>query len=248
MLVCVVLSLSSCIRFYLCVYVCAGPFGSSVAPDSALQQVSELHAQLEALKEEEQNISYGLNIFNIEHPASKDILALEKVRIHCCYSNKNFFSYNTTQTHNTKQHNKAQTGWGRFTGPAWRQIEQYWYYWWRSLLVQYTVMFRLCLCVCVCRMWITCRRYGRSPSSGRLCGRSGRGVTWPLYRPRPWTTPPRPCSRNSTHSAESSRQAIIPYTTGVNSALVSSEAKLTFTGVSNKQCYSRIVQILYTVT
>lgn len=108
MLVCVVLSLSSCIWSFLCVYVCAGPFGSSVAPDSALQQVSELCAQLETLKEEQQNIRYGLNIFNIEQPASKDILTLEKVPIHCCYSNKNLSSYNTSQTHNTKQHNRAK--------------------------------------------------------------------------------------------------------------------------------------------
>lgn len=65
-------------------YLHAGPFGASVAPDSALQLVSELRAQLEALKEEEQSIRYGLNIFNIEEPASKDILFLEKVPIHCC--------------------------------------------------------------------------------------------------------------------------------------------------------------------
>lgn len=65
-------------------YVFAGPFGSSVTPDSALQQVSELRAQLEALKEEEQNICSGLNIFTIEQPASKDILTLEKVPIHSC--------------------------------------------------------------------------------------------------------------------------------------------------------------------
>ncbi len=105
-----VFSLSSCIWSYLCVYVYAGPFGSSVAPDSALQQVSELRAQLEALKEEQQTISYGLNIFNIEQPASKDILTHEKVPIPCCYSNYNLSSYNTSQTHNTKQHNRAQTG------------------------------------------------------------------------------------------------------------------------------------------
>lgn len=71
---------------YLRMYLYAGPFGSSVAPDSALELVSELRAQLEALKEEEQSIHYGLNIFDIEEPASKDILNLEKVPIHCCYS------------------------------------------------------------------------------------------------------------------------------------------------------------------
>lgn len=82
-------------------YLHAGPFGTSVAPDSALQLVSELRAQLEALKEEEQSVRYGLNIFNIEEPASKDILSLEKVPIHCCYS-KTFFPYNTTLTHSAK--------------------------------------------------------------------------------------------------------------------------------------------------
>lgn len=89
-------------------YLHAGPFGASVAPDSALQLVSELRAQLEALKEEEQSIRYGLNIFNIEEPASKDILSLEKVPIHCCYSKKISIQYNT-DTFNVKQHNRAQT-------------------------------------------------------------------------------------------------------------------------------------------
>ncbi|TRY86536.1 hypothetical protein DNTS_031646 [Danionella cerebrum] len=55
-----------------------GPFGSGVLPDCALQQVSELRAQLEALKEEEQDIHLGLNIFNIEGQVSKDILAVQK--------------------------------------------------------------------------------------------------------------------------------------------------------------------------
>lgn len=107
MLVCVVLSLSSCcIWSYLCVYICPGPFGSSVAPDSALQQVSELCAQLEALKEEQQNIRYGLNIFNIEQPASKDILILEKVPITAVTLIKTFLRTihhkNTTQSSTTE--------------------------------------------------------------------------------------------------------------------------------------------------
>jgi len=80
---------------YLCMYVYAGPFGSSVAPDSALELVSELRAQLEALKEEEQGIRYGLNIFGIEEPASKDILNLEKVPIHYCYGKHFSIQFNT---------------------------------------------------------------------------------------------------------------------------------------------------------
>ncbi|XP_051578639.1 dynein axonemal heavy chain 2 [Myxocyprinus asiaticus] len=55
-----------------------GPFGSGVTPDSALQQVSVLRAQLDALKEEEESIRHGCNIFKIEQPTSKDILTLEK--------------------------------------------------------------------------------------------------------------------------------------------------------------------------
>lgn len=63
--------------FSLC--ICAGPFTSGVTPDSALKQVSELRAQLEALMEEEGCIRRGLTIFKIEQAPSKDILALEKV-------------------------------------------------------------------------------------------------------------------------------------------------------------------------
>ncbi|KAA0723088.1 Dynein heavy chain 2, axonemal [Triplophysa tibetana] len=55
-----------------------GPFTSGVTPDSALKQVSELRAQLEALMEEEGSIRRGLTIFKIEQAPSKDILALEK--------------------------------------------------------------------------------------------------------------------------------------------------------------------------
>lgn len=87
-------------------YLCAGPFGSSVAPDSALELVSELRAQLEALKEEEQSIRYGLSIFDIEEPASKDILNLEKVPIQVTV--KIFSIQYNTDTFNAK-HNRAQT-------------------------------------------------------------------------------------------------------------------------------------------
>nr|XP_055054184.1 LOW QUALITY PROTEIN: dynein axonemal heavy chain 2 [Misgurnus anguillicaudatus] len=55
-----------------------GPFSSGVTPDSALQQVSALRAQLDALIEEEGSICNGLSIFKIEQIPSKDILTLEK--------------------------------------------------------------------------------------------------------------------------------------------------------------------------
>ncbi|XP_056602033.1 dynein axonemal heavy chain 2 isoform X3 [Triplophysa dalaica] len=59
-------------------FITNGPFTSGVTPDSALKQVSELRAQLEALMEEEGSIRRGLTIFKIEQAPSKDILALEK--------------------------------------------------------------------------------------------------------------------------------------------------------------------------
>lgn len=59
--------------------ICAGPFSSGVTPDTALQQVTELRSQLEALMEEEESIRSGLTIFKIEQTPSKDILTLEKV-------------------------------------------------------------------------------------------------------------------------------------------------------------------------
>ncbi|XP_048885226.1 dynein axonemal heavy chain 2 [Brienomyrus brachyistius] len=56
----------------------AGPFSSTVNPGEALQLVSDLCAQLHALKQEESSIRQGLSIFGIEQPPSKDIQSLDK--------------------------------------------------------------------------------------------------------------------------------------------------------------------------
>ncbi|XP_035375794.1 dynein heavy chain 2, axonemal [Electrophorus electricus] len=56
----------------------AGPFGSNVSSEAALEQIAVLQVQLESLKEEEGTIRHGLSIFKIEQPTSKDIQSLEK--------------------------------------------------------------------------------------------------------------------------------------------------------------------------
>ena len=56
-----------------------GPFTSNIKTDDALANIEAVRAQMEALKEQEQTIRRGLNIFKIDQPPSKDIGTLEKV-------------------------------------------------------------------------------------------------------------------------------------------------------------------------
>ncbi|CAL1538804.1 unnamed protein product [Lymnaea stagnalis] len=55
-----------------------GPFTSSIKTADALSAIEQVYSQMETLKEQEQVIRKGLNIFKIEQPPSKDIAALEK--------------------------------------------------------------------------------------------------------------------------------------------------------------------------
>ncbi|KAJ8389320.1 hypothetical protein AAFF_G00121850 [Aldrovandia affinis] len=55
----------------------SGPFSSAVTSAVALERVSSLHIQLEALKEEELTIRHGLAIFKIEQPPSKEVHGME---------------------------------------------------------------------------------------------------------------------------------------------------------------------------
>jgi hypothetical protein len=48
----------------------------------ALEQVAAIRVQLNALKEQEQQLRRGLGIFKIDQPPSKEIAALEKVSGH----------------------------------------------------------------------------------------------------------------------------------------------------------------------
>lgn len=57
-----------------------GPFSSSIPTGEALSSIATTRAQLDALKDQEQTLRKGLNLFKIEHPPSKEIAALEKVR------------------------------------------------------------------------------------------------------------------------------------------------------------------------
>lgn len=46
---------------------------------SALEQIAQVRAMLNAMREEEQSLRSNLGIFKIEQPVSKDLQNLEKV-------------------------------------------------------------------------------------------------------------------------------------------------------------------------
>ncbi|XP_032872211.1 dynein heavy chain 2, axonemal [Amblyraja radiata] len=54
------------------------PFSSTMSPDAALALIAELRNNLNSLKDEENNIRNGLNVFKIDQPLSKELQALEK--------------------------------------------------------------------------------------------------------------------------------------------------------------------------
>ncbi|KAM4844901.1 dynein axonemal heavy chain 2 isoform 2-T2 [Thomomys bottae] len=55
-----------------------GPFTSSVGASAALEQIAQVRAMLNSMREEENNLRSNLGIFKIEQPASKDLQNLEK--------------------------------------------------------------------------------------------------------------------------------------------------------------------------
>ncbi|XP_042770547.1 dynein axonemal heavy chain 2 isoform X3 [Panthera leo] len=55
-----------------------GPFTSNVGHQSALEQIAQVRAMLNAMREEEQSLRSNLGIFKIEQPVSKDLQNLEK--------------------------------------------------------------------------------------------------------------------------------------------------------------------------
>ncbi|XP_069857588.1 dynein axonemal heavy chain 2 isoform X5 [Dipodomys merriami] len=55
-----------------------GPFTSSVGAAAALEQIAQVRAMLNSMREEENNLRSNLGIFKIEQPASKDLQNLEK--------------------------------------------------------------------------------------------------------------------------------------------------------------------------
>lgn len=56
-----------------------GPFTSSVGHQVALDQIAQMRAMLNAMREEENTLRANLGIFKIEQPISKDLQNLEKV-------------------------------------------------------------------------------------------------------------------------------------------------------------------------
>lgn len=56
-----------------------GPFTSNVGHQAALEQIAQVRAMLNAMREEENSLRSNLGIFKIEQPASKDLQNLEKV-------------------------------------------------------------------------------------------------------------------------------------------------------------------------
>jgi len=61
-----------------------GPFTSGIQTAEALENISQIRAQMEALKKQEADIRRGLNIFKIDQPPSKEIGNLDKVKYNCC--------------------------------------------------------------------------------------------------------------------------------------------------------------------
>ncbi|XP_040308873.1 dynein axonemal heavy chain 2 [Herpailurus yagouaroundi] len=55
-----------------------GPFTSNVGHQSALEQIAQTRAMLNAMRDEEQSLRSNLGIFKIEQPVSKDLQNLEK--------------------------------------------------------------------------------------------------------------------------------------------------------------------------
>ncbi|XP_034845406.1 dynein heavy chain 2, axonemal [Mirounga leonina] len=55
-----------------------GPFTSNVGHQAALEQIAQVRAMLNAMREEENSLRSNLGIFKIEQPASKDLQNLEK--------------------------------------------------------------------------------------------------------------------------------------------------------------------------
>uniref|UniRef100_G1NZY7 Dynein axonemal heavy chain 2 n=1 Tax=Myotis lucifugus TaxID=59463 RepID=G1NZY7_MYOLU len=55
-----------------------GPFTSSVGHQTALDQIAQMRAMLNAMRDEENTLRANLGIFKIEQPASKDLQNLEK--------------------------------------------------------------------------------------------------------------------------------------------------------------------------
>ncbi|XP_078389870.1 dynein axonemal heavy chain 2 [Cetorhinus maximus] len=55
-----------------------GPFSSSVSTDTALTIINELRNNLSLLKQEEETIRSGLNVFKIDQPLSKELQNLER--------------------------------------------------------------------------------------------------------------------------------------------------------------------------
>lgn len=56
-----------------------GPFTSGVGHQSALEQIAQVRAMLNAMRGEENSLRSNLGIFKIEQPVSKDLQNLEKV-------------------------------------------------------------------------------------------------------------------------------------------------------------------------
>ena len=69
-----------------------GPFTSAIKTDDALANIEAVRAQMDALKEQEQTIRRGLNIFKIDQPPSKDIGTLEKVWVFFSLLYSNIYS------------------------------------------------------------------------------------------------------------------------------------------------------------
>ncbi|XP_077988088.1 dynein axonemal heavy chain 2-like [Glandiceps talaboti] len=55
-----------------------GPFSSTIQCEDALKQIGEVRGKLNELKEQETTLRRGLNIFKIDQPPNKEVIALDK--------------------------------------------------------------------------------------------------------------------------------------------------------------------------
>ena len=63
-----------------------GPFSSAVTSENAIALINNMRAQLQGLKDQEQQLRRGLGIFKIDQPPSKDITRMEHVSRGCWLS------------------------------------------------------------------------------------------------------------------------------------------------------------------
>lgn len=66
-------------------FITNGPYSDAFTIKEAKGFISQMRVEVTELKQSENSIRSGLNIFKIEQPPSNDIVNMEKVRKSCMY-------------------------------------------------------------------------------------------------------------------------------------------------------------------